>query len=121
MKKFQCISITLIVAVLLIKYYFNVKIPKENETEESHIHVINKSKLIYKQFVYFNYSNKTVNLVIFDLTTKLEPVKLYADIKCRKSALYVVRTTLCVHDLREDAHVSAQVWNKGVWEGRILR
>ena len=117
-KKYHWIAITLIVVFLLLKYYSNLHIPEEKHTEEAHLHIINKSKLIN---AHFNYSNTSVNLVMFDLSSKLEPVELYAQIKCRKSAMHVVRTTLCVHDLRDDIHVSAQVWKRGVWEARILR
>lgn len=44
-------------------------------------------------------------VMLVDLTTKLRPRRLYRQIKCRKSILYIVRTTLCVHNLERDVHV----------------
>ena len=51
-------------------------------------------------------NNGSSNIVMLvDLTTKLRPRRIYKHIKCRKSILYVVRTTLCVHNLEQDVHV----------------
>ncbi len=63
-------------------------------------------------------SNKSV--IVIDLTSQLEPKSLYEPIKCRKSAYFIVRTTLCVHDLDKDIHVSGSIWRDGVWEQHAL-
>ena len=63
-------------------------------------------------------SNKSV--IVIDLSSPLEPKSLYEPIKCRKSAYFIVRTTLCVHDLDKDIHVSGSIWRDGVWEPHAL-
>jgi hypothetical protein len=53
-----------------------------------------------------NGSDHAKNLVsVIDLNSHLLPRDLYKPIKCRKSNMYIVRTTLCVHDLERDVHV----------------
>lgn len=54
--------------------------------------------------------NSKPNVVIFDLGQPLEPANLYSGIQCRKSATYHVATTLCVHNLNNDVHVSGSIW-----------
>ena len=56
----------------------------------------------------------------FDLTKPLEPVSLYEPITCVPSMVYIVRTTLCIHDLKRDIHVSGSILNHGAWEPHIL-
>ena len=60
------------------------------------------------------------NVKIFDLSKELEPVNIYNGIKCRKSAKFIVETTLCIHPLEKDIWVSSSIWNHGVWEGDIV-
>ena len=122
-KKHIRLSITLMFSFLLLKYYFNLTKPDEEvkEEEEYDFYFGDTPKIMSKKLAYFNDSNTTVNLVVFDLTSRLEPADLYSKIVCRKSALYVTQTTLCVHDPKDDSHVSAHILKRGVWESRILR
>ena len=64
--------------------------------------------------------NQSVNVKehvkIFDLNQVLEPKSIYDGIKCRESALMLVKTILCVHDLNKDSFVSKDIWQLGVWE-----
>ena len=60
------------------------------------------------------------HIEIFDLSSPLEPVYVYEDIKCRSSAKVYVETTLCVHDLKKDVWVSASIWKNGIWERDII-
>jgi len=54
------------------------------------------------------------------LNLPLLPANIYDPIQCRKSALYFVSTTLCVHDINKDVHVSGSIWRDGVWEPHII-
>ena len=61
------------------------------------------------------------NVKIFDLGKPLEPENVYMTILCKKSAsFFEVVTTLCIHDLSKDVHVSGAIWNAGVWEKGIM-
>ncbi len=61
------------------------------------------------------------NINIFDLNQNLEPTLVYSHIKCRKSAKIAnTQTTLCVHNIVNDVHVSGSIWSTGVWEQQIL-
>ncbi|CAF1043424.1 unnamed protein product [Brachionus calyciflorus] len=57
---------------------------------------------------------------IIDFSGLLTSQEEYDSIKCRPSAKIIVQTTLCVHNLTEDKHVSGAIWNHGVWEGEIM-
>ena len=59
-------------------------------------------------------------VTVFDLNAPLVPVDIYSNIQCRKSIKVHVSTTLCVHDLFRDVHVSGDIMNNGVWEKEIL-
>ena len=60
-----------------------------------------------------------IKLNIFDLSQPIEQNSIYGNISCRKSAKYVVETTLCVNDYKID-FVSSIIWNNGAFEGHIL-
>jgi hypothetical protein len=60
------------------------------------------------------------NVQLFNLSKNMEPKESYDLIKCRKSATFIVETTLCVHDIDKDSIVSASIWKDGVWEPHIL-
>ena len=60
------------------------------------------------------------HIKIFDLNNKLEPAEIYDKIQCRKSIEVFVSTTLCVHDLFRDVHVSGAIMRDGVWERHIV-
>lgn len=63
----------------------------------------------------------TPNINIFDLSKSLEPPLVYSHVKCRKSAkIHDAQTTLCVHNLINDIHVSGSIWSSGVWESQII-
>lgn len=55
---------------------------------------------------------------IYDLTKKLDS-KLSKSIKCRESAEFYVKTTLCLHNAEKDV-VSKDIWKYGFWEEHIL-
>lgn len=57
---------------------------------------------------------------IFDLHSPLQPEDVYSVITCRKSAEFRVKTTLCVHNLNNDIHVSGSIMRDGVWEPKLL-
>lgn len=50
------------------------------------------------------------SVLMFDLSKPLEPVETYSGIQCRKSAVFHVSTTLCVHNIQNDIHVSGSIW-----------
>ena len=50
--------------------------------------------------------DEVANVKVFDLRTKLEPESIYSHIECIRSAKIMVTTTLCIHDLKSDVHVS---------------
>jgi hypothetical protein len=59
------------------------------------------------------------NIKTYDLTKDL-PAE-WNGIPCRKSAfVQSTQTTLCVHDLASDIHVSGMIWRTGVWEMDII-
>ncbi|CAF1003698.1 unnamed protein product [Brachionus calyciflorus] len=66
-----------------------------------------------------SYVNDGLNRIDFSdmLTTK----DVYDSIKCRQSIKIIVQTTICVHDLTDDQHVSGAIWNHGIWEGPIMQ
>jgi hypothetical protein len=56
---------------------------------------------------------------IYDLTKDLPSD--WNVIVCRKSAkIQNTQTTLCVHDLENDVHVSGMILRSGVWEPEII-
>lgn len=62
----------------------------------------------------------TPTVRLFNLHSKLEPRSVYSGIDCRRSSTYIVSTTLCVHNIDEDIHVSGSIWRDGAWEPHIL-
>jgi len=64
---------------------------------------------------------ENANVNIIDLSRELEPENVYRDIKCRKSAKFIIETTLCIHPLEKDMAVSGRIWKFGAWEEHILR
>lgn len=84
---------------------------------------------LYKNLIIKNFTNnddkqkqiKESTLVkVFDLSGDIVPNTTYDQIPCRKSALIIVETTLCVHTIKNDVYVSGSIWNNGVWEENIL-
>lgn len=84
---------------------------------------------LYKNYIKTNLTNKDViqkekkvpTLVkLFDLSGAIVPNTTYDQISCRKSALIIVETTLCVHTIKDDVYVSGSIWRDGVWEENIL-
>lgn len=78
-----------------------------------------------------NHKKQEVYSVLFDqynahfvkkvnLTKPLHPKSLYLPIICQKSANIFVTTTLCIHEIPNDIHVSGSVWKYGIWEGHIV-
>jgi hypothetical protein len=78
------------------------------------IYYTNKSTTIKLIF------NKKHKIKIINLGQPLIPEELYDSIECRKSAVFIVSTLLCVHDKENDMHVSGQIINNGAWEAHIL-
>ena len=60
------------------------------------------------------------NVNKIQLSLPLLPANIYDPIQCRKSAVFFVSTTLCVHDINKDVYVSASIWKDGLWEQEIL-
>ncbi len=83
-------------------------------------------------FIYFNNidsflkSRNFKNIIensyvkIIDLNKELEPENVYRDIECRKSAKFIIETTLCIHPLEKDSAVSDRIWKFGAWEELFL-
>lgn len=99
---------TLILTSFLSLQYYLLNFKNTNE-EETETFIIDEQKqaenfLRESDFVYFNYSNQSL-LKLFDLKRKLEPSDKYDSINCRKLA-FKVKTTVCVHETRDDVHVS---------------
>ena len=65
-------------------------------------------------------AESVTRIKIFDLNKPLDPDDIYDRIQCRKSLKIFVSTTLCVHDLANDVHVSRDVMRDGVWERHIV-
>ena len=59
-------------------------------------------------------SEKSPPLYLFNLSRLLKPRKLYDQIMCRLSNKIYVRTTLCVHEINRDVHVSGSIWRKTI-------
>lgn len=57
---------------------------------------------------------------IFNLGKELNPDSIYKSIQCRKSIKMIVSTTLCLHDVNRDIHVSGSILRNGVWESHII-
>ncbi|CAF0856828.1 unnamed protein product [Brachionus calyciflorus] len=66
------------------------------------------------------YKDSVINVKIFNLSSSLEPKEEYEQIQCRKSAFFHVSTTLCVHRVDLDVHVSGSIMRDGVWERHII-
>ena len=97
------LAIASLLAFLLFKYYLI-----DQKIQETEITLVNQSDIEFNQedFLLFNQTtNDTNNANVFDLRRKLEPSKIYDSIRCRKSLKYIVQTTLCVHDIKDDVHV----------------
>ncbi len=63
---------------------------------------------------------KEANVKIIDLSKELEPENIYRDIKCRKSAKFIIETTLCIHPVEKCIYLSVSIWNTGVFERHIV-
>ncbi len=85
--------------------------------------VFDKNKIIelIKEVQLNTIYTENANVNIIDLNKELEPENIYRDIKCRKSAKFIIETTLCIHPLEKDMAVSGRIWKFGVWEEHILR
>lgn len=88
---------------------------------------INYKNLETKNWIKYTFIENRKNEVeinkvnIFDLKQPMLPKYVYDKIECRKSAPYVVITTLCVHPKEKDVHVSGSILNLGAWEDHVLR
>jgi hypothetical protein len=76
-------------------------------------------KKIKNKSLNINYAEKP-NVNIFNLSAPLQPSELYESIQCTDSMIYIVKTTLCVHDIKVDMHVSGTILARGAWEAHIL-
>lgn len=59
-------------------------------------------------------------LAIFNLGKALYPDSIYQSIQCVQSVKMVVSTTLCLHDVKRDIHVSGSILRNGVWEPHLI-
>lgn len=105
----------------------------DSETNQKQFDTIYKSLEEIKNKFIFNFQSKSdrepivqeiqevkANVNEFKLSQPLLPANIYDPIQCRKSAVYFVSTTLCVHDINKDVHVSGSIWRDGVWEPHII-
>ena len=60
------------------------------------------------------------NVKIFDLKQNLSHIKLYDKIKCNQVEISYAKTTLCLHDLKDDIFVSASLAQGEPWEKDLL-
>lgn len=60
---------------------------------------INETRCISEKLVP---SDEKPHVKVFNLSMPLQPAKIYDKIMCRRSAQFVVRVELCVHDLERD-------------------
>lgn len=81
--------ISLISFIILMRYFIDLKYLKTPDS----FRFINLNLID-------NTYNETPNVNIFNLNKPLEPTDLYEKIICKKSVLYIVQTTLCIHDVR---------------------
>jgi hypothetical protein len=91
--------LTIMSILLLLKYCLN-----SNYTQQTNNFVIKQIETTIQTSI--NLTNETINIKIFNLMRQLEPISMYDNIKCRESILNIVKTTICVHDLKDDVHVS---------------
>lgn len=106
MKKFffnrkilHILAVLIIMSILLLlKYCLN-----SNYTQSTNNFVIKQIETTIQTSI--NLTNETINFKIFNLMRQLEPISMYDNIKCRESILNIVKTTICVHDLKDDVHV----------------
>ena len=70
---------------------------------------------------YPDLNNKTPNVFVFNLSKNLDSTNLYQEIICKKSLTYIVQTFLCIHDTRQDIHISGAIWKNGVWEPHVFK
>ncbi|CAF1095912.1 unnamed protein product [Brachionus calyciflorus] len=76
--------------------------------------------VIFEKF-YGTASENSNGINIIDFSGLLTTQDIFDSIKCRKSEKIIVKTTLCIHDLTDDEHVSGAIWKHGVWEFGIMK
>ena len=86
--------------------------------------------LLFGLFSYVQYNKITdfvnfkeisqLQVKIIDLSQKLLPESIYSEIPCRKSAIFTIETTICVHDNKDIDGVSNIIWKSGSFEPHIL-
>jgi hypothetical protein len=82
--------INIVLIIICIKLYTNV----------SKLEIyINESKCISEKIIP---SDDKPNVNVVNLSRPLLPANIYDKIMCRKSAQFVVRVELCIHDLERD-------------------
>ena len=81
--------ISFISFIILMRYFIDLKYSKTPDS----FRYINLNLID-------NTYNETPNVNIFNFNKPLEPTDLYEKIICKKSILYIVQTTLCIHDVR---------------------
>ena len=96
-----------LVVVLLMFFFF------QNLNEQTNSNVIPSN--LETETKLESQSDPNVNVI--DLSKPLDS-EIYKKITCKKSAKYVVETTLCLHHIRE--HVSSYIRRYGAYEGQIL-
>lgn len=92
----------------------NIKLPIQKLIDQSVEKSIEKKETIKTEI------SDVADIMFFDLGNSLEPSDIYDQVKCRKSAKFIVETTLCVHPIEKDIYVSLSIWNNGFWEEKTL-
>lgn len=119
-----------LLTVIFVSLFFIINFSNKKFEYTTNIEFKKGLERLYKNLKITNFSNnddtkqkliKDTTLVkFFDLSGAIVPNTTYDQIPCRKSALIIVETTLCVHTIKNDVYVSGSIWNNGVWEENIL-
>jgi hypothetical protein len=116
-----CLSLSLVVILInwssLNSHHESIKSKNIIENTDFDKHKIIE---LIKEVQISTIKTEKAHVKIFDLSRELEPENIYRDIKCRKSAKFIIETTLCIHPVERDIWVSSSIWNYGVWEGDIV-
>lgn len=113
----------LVILLIIYSYIFYY----QNKTKFNYSNFISNQKLKFSSdnsinsIIPFSTIPKNKHVSIFNLSKPLEPNSSYWAIQCVPSANVYVKTTLCLHQLNFDVHVSGSIWRNGLWEPHILK
>jgi hypothetical protein len=71
-----------------------------------------------------NYTNDMENEELSDINYHMKIYDLNKEnnnnFECVKSLKIIVQTTICIHDIKKDIHISGSIKNHGVWERDLV-